>query len=121
VRRGFATRVAVFADPPDAEDLEFTRRGVPYYDAASVSIQQLKALGVESTEQIGRAVTGTDDESSELPRWAKERGFRVIILVCTRDHSRRLRRALQREMTAPKRRSSCSPPPIHSSIPTDGG
>ncbi len=97
-RRGFSSRVAVFADPPDDVDLEFRRRGVPYFDAASVSIQQLRALGVESTEQIGRVVTGTNDEGNALPRWSKARGFRTIIFVCTRDHSRRLRRAIRREM-----------------------
>src|SRR6185503_7963626 len=40
-RSGFATRIAVFTDPPDADvDREFIRRGVPYEDAAERSIGQ---------------------------------------------------------------------------------
>src|SRR5256885_15163291 len=35
VGKGIATRVAVFADPPDAVDREVLRRGLPYEDAAA--------------------------------------------------------------------------------------
>ena len=36
---GIATQVAVFADPPTAEDHEFIRRGLPYEDEASRQIR----------------------------------------------------------------------------------
>jgi hypothetical protein len=43
---GIATQVAVFADPPTAEDHEFIRRGLPYEDEAARQIRQLRSLGV---------------------------------------------------------------------------
>jgi hypothetical protein len=96
VKEGLAPRVAVFSDPPDNVDREFIRRGVPYFNAAAVSIQQLHALGVAAVEQMPPTVTGTEDEGKELPRWCLEKGFHTIIFVSTADHSRRSRRVLGR-------------------------
>jgi hypothetical protein len=99
VHGGLATRVAVFADPPDpVVDREFLRRGVPYEDAGERSIRQLRALGVETVEQIPRAVVGTEDEGRVLPEWCGQHGFRSVIVVTNPDHSRRLRRVLRRAM-----------------------
>jgi hypothetical protein len=39
VHQGIASRVAVFADPPDATDREFLRRGVRYHDEAAFSVE----------------------------------------------------------------------------------
>jgi len=99
VQSGVSTRVAVFADPPDAVvDREFVRRGVPYDDWAARSIQQLNGLGVKTVEVIPRAVAGTDDESRVLPEWCDQRRLGSVLVVTTSDHSRRLRRALRRSM-----------------------
>jgi len=98
LQKGLAARIAVFADPPGPVDREFLRRGVAYFDAAEVSIRELKALGVDSVEQIPRSVAGTEDEGRVLPAWCDQQGFRTVILVSTRDHSRRVRRVLSRAM-----------------------
>jgi hypothetical protein len=99
VKTGVAPRVAVFADPPDpVVDREFLRRGIPYEDAGARMLRQLKALGVETTEEIPRAVAGTSDEGKVLPEWCARRGFRAVVVVTTADHSRRLRRVLRRSM-----------------------
>lgn len=98
VHAGFAPRVAVFADPPDAEDQEFIRRGLPYEDGAARSIRQLTSLGVVNVERIPRAVTGTEAEGDVLPDWCDQRRFRTVIVVTTADHSRRIRRVLRRAM-----------------------
>jgi hypothetical protein len=98
VHRGIAARVAVFADPPDAVDLEFIRRGVPYEDAAARSTRQLRSLGVTLIERIPRAIAGTEAEAEVLPDWCDQHQFRSIVVVSTTDHSRRLRRVLQRSM-----------------------
>jgi hypothetical protein len=98
VHEGVATRVAVFADPPDPMDRELIRRGVPYEDRAARSIQQLKALGIEGTEQIPIAVAGTEDEGRVLPDWCDQRGLRSVVIVSSSEHSRRLRRVLHRSM-----------------------
>jgi DUF218 domain len=97
VQAGVATRVALFADPPDAVDQEFLRRGVPYEDRAAVSARQLRALGVTAIEQIARG-SGTDAEARVLREWCVRQHIRSLIFVTTRDHSRRSRRVVQRSM-----------------------
>ena len=98
VHEGVATRVAVFADQVDPVDREFIRRGVHDEPLAARSIRQLHALGVETTEEIPIAVGGTEDEGRVLPDWCEERGFRSVVIVSLSDHSRRLRRVLDRSM-----------------------
>jgi uncharacterized SAM-binding protein YcdF (DUF218 family) len=98
VHRGTATRVAVFADPPDHLDRELITRGVPYEDAAVRSIRQLRFLGVANVEQIPYTVDGTEDESRVLPVWVARRAFSSVVVVSTPDHSRRVRRVLRRAM-----------------------
>jgi hypothetical protein len=96
VREGVSTRVAVFDDPPDAIDREFLRRGLPYHNATTRFTEDLQRLGVRTIERIPKAVSGTGDEGRVLPAWIAQRGFRSVIVVCTSDHSRRVRRVLGR-------------------------
>jgi uncharacterized SAM-binding protein YcdF (DUF218 family) len=98
VRAGIATRVAVFEDPPDRSDREFMKRGVPHYDAAELSVQQLHGLGLTLVTVIRRSVAGTNDEAAVLPAWCIENGYRSVLVVTSADHSRRMRRVLQRAM-----------------------
>jgi hypothetical protein len=96
VHEQVASRVALFADPPDAVDREFLRRGVAYHNAAAVSVGQLHDLGIDAVEVIPRTVTGTNDESRDLAAWCSEHGYRAVIFVSTVDHSRRTARMLAR-------------------------
>src|ERR1700738_3604002 len=98
VRSRIATRVAVFTDPPSGEDHEFIRRGLPYEDAAARQIRQLRSLGVMDVVQIPRTDAGTGGEAQVLPPWCDQHQFRSIVFVAARDHSRRLRRLLDRVM-----------------------
>lgn len=100
VRAGVATRVALFPDPPDAIDREFTRRGVPYNNLAATSTIQLHALGINSVELIPWTVTGTTDEGEVLKLWCAQEHFRTLLFVSTTDHSRRSRRLLGRALRA---------------------
>jgi hypothetical protein len=106
---GIAARVAVFADPPDVVDREFARRGIAYEDRASVSSRQLRALGVTAVEQIPRASAGTQAEADVLPPWCDQHRFGAIVVVSTRDHSRRLRRLLDRAMRGHQTRATVRP------------
>jgi hypothetical protein len=96
LRAHLADRVALFADPPDAVDREFLRRGVPYHNAAAVSVGQLHDLGIDAVEVISRTVTGTSDESQVLATWCLGHGYHTVIFVSTLDHSRRTARILAR-------------------------
>ena len=97
VHSGVSKRVAVFADPPSGEDYEFIRRGFLYEDAAARQIRQLRTLGVTDVVQIPK-VEGTESEGQALPQWSDEQHLRSIVVVATKDHSRRLRRVLDRSM-----------------------
>jgi hypothetical protein len=97
VQSGISKRVAVFDDPPSGEDYEFIRRGLPYEDAGARQIRQLKSLGVTDVVHISR-IDGTEAEGRELPLWCDEQHLRSIVVVATKDHSRRLARVLDRAM-----------------------
>jgi hypothetical protein len=97
VRSGVSKRVAVFTDPPSGEDYEFIRRGLPYEDVAARQTRRLKSLGVTDVVQIAR-VDGTESEGQVLPPWCDEHQLRSVVVVATTDHSRRLRRVLDRVM-----------------------
>jgi hypothetical protein len=109
VQRGIATRVAVFADPPTAEDREFIRRGLPYEDEAARQIRQLRSLGVTDVVQISRTDVGTEGEGQVLALWCAQHQFRSIVFVAARDHSRRLRRVLDRVMKGHATRATVRP------------
>jgi hypothetical protein len=92
VQSGIATRVAVFSDPLH----EFIRRGLP--GRAARQIRQLKSLGVTDVVQIPTTEVGTNAEARTLLPWCDQHQFQSIVLVTTRDHSRRSRRVLNRVM-----------------------
>ena len=98
VHAGAAPLVAVFAGPPDRLEQELIRRGAPYEDSAVRTTRELNALGVRRVEQIDLSVTGTDDESRALPVWLAQHSVKSVIVVCTTDHSRRVRRVMRRSM-----------------------
>ncbi len=93
-----AQRVAVFTDSPSGEDQEFIRRGLPYEDEGARQIRQLKSLGVKDVVQIRRADSGTGGEGQILPSWLVEHKIRSVVFVAAKDHSRRVRRVLDRAM-----------------------
>jgi len=88
----------VFADPPDEVDREFLRRGVPYEDRADRSIRQLESLGVTAVERVPIAAAGSEDEGEILPAWCDRQQLGSVVVVSTADHSRRMRRLLDRSM-----------------------
>jgi hypothetical protein len=109
VQSGIATRVAIFNDPPSAEDLEFVRRGLPYEDGGARQTRQLRWLGVVDVVHIPRTDAGSQGEAQVLPPWCDEHQFRSIVFVTTSDHSRRLRRVLDRVMKGHSTRVTVRP------------
>jgi hypothetical protein len=109
VQSGISTRVAVFSDPPSGEDFEFIRRGLPYDDAGTRQIRQLKLLGVTDIVQIPRTDAGTEGEGQVLPPLCDQQAFRSIVFVVARDHSRRIRRMLDRVMKGHPTRITVQP------------
>ena len=102
VHSGVSNRVAVFHDPPTSVDQEFLRRGIPYEDRAAVSTRQLELLGVHNVEQIPRSASGSEQEGEILPDWCDKHQYRSIVLITSKDHSKRLTRILHRSMKNPQ-------------------
>jgi len=109
VQSGISKRVAVFMDPPSGVDHEFIRRGLPYEDAEARQIRQLRSLGVTDVVQIPRTDVGTEGEGQVLPRWCEQHQLRSIVFVAAMDHSRRLRRLLDRAMKGHPTRVTVQP------------
>ena len=97
VHDGVSKRVAVFMDPPSEQDDEFIRRGLPYESEAEKQIRELKSLGVTDIVRIS-PVDGTEEEVKALPPWCDEHKLQSIVFVAHTDHTRRLRRVLDRIM-----------------------
>jgi hypothetical protein len=97
VRSGVSKRVAVFHNDPSTVHDEFIRRGLSYEDTGARQIRQLTSLGVTDVEQIS-SIAGTEGEGDVLPLWCDEQHLRSIVVVASKDHSRRLRRVLDRAM-----------------------
>jgi hypothetical protein len=97
VRSGVSKRVAVFDEPQKIDHTEFVRRGLPYEDEGARQIRELMTLGVTDVVHISK-VNGTGDEGQALPQWSDEQHLQSIVVVATKDHSRRLRRVLDRAM-----------------------
>lgn len=98
VREGVAARIAIFADPPSGDDFEFIRRGLPYDDMSARRIRQLELLGMSNIATIPSEEAGTDGEGRALPAWCDRNAVGSIVVVASRDHSRRLRRVFLRFM-----------------------
>jgi hypothetical protein len=97
VHSGVSKRVAIFDQPPKIEHTEFVRRGLPYEDEGARQVRELATLGVTDVVHISK-VNGTGDEGQALPQWSDEQHLQSMVVVATRDHSRRLRRVLDRAM-----------------------
>jgi hypothetical protein len=70
---------------------------------------------------IPRTDVGTEGEAQVLPPWCDQHQFRSIVFVAARDHSRRLRRVLDRVMKGPRIRVTVRPARHSNFDPTDGG
>lgn len=99
VQSGISKRVAVFKDPPSLEDHEFIRRGVPDADEGARQIRQLRSLGVTDVVRISTIEgASTEGEGQALRPWCDEHQLQSVVFVADKDHSRRVRRVLDRVM-----------------------
>jgi hypothetical protein len=97
VRSGLAPRVAVLVAHADPAMQELRRRGV--LSATELwPTRLIRTLGVSAVEEIAVSVEGTDAEGPVLADWLVRHNLRTAIVVSTADHSRRLRRILDRSM-----------------------
>jgi hypothetical protein len=104
VHQGLASRVVVLVDGRDEAEIELVRRGVLSANQVSWLVDLLRQLKVEHVESLTDSGNGTEAESRALPEWCDRNHLRAVIIVSLPDHSRRLRRLLQRSMKGHKTR-----------------
>lgn len=97
VRRGLASRVAVFEREVSPLQRELQRRGLPYLDIQDHELRLLRALGVTNIDLIP-PVVGTNDEGAVLRDWCKAQSIHSVLFISVADHSRRTRRVLNRAL-----------------------
>jgi hypothetical protein len=98
VSDGVASRVAVVGEPPRLEDLEFVRRGLPDTGAAAVKLRELALLGIADVELIAAGDSGTHADSDALRSWCDRTRYGSVIVVVNADHSRRMKRIIERSL-----------------------
>lgn len=98
VRSGLASRVVVIADQADPALKELSRRGASISDRFDEYIKGLKLLGIHDVVEIPHGVSGTDDTGATLAAWCRLQRCTSVIIVCSPDHSRRVRRVMRRAM-----------------------
>ena len=96
-RQGIASRVAVLVPELEPSRRELIRRGVVGVGDHWV-VSLMKRLGVQTIEEIPGYSTGTDADGKLIASWLEERQIRSAILIATSDHSRRLRRIMDRAL-----------------------
>ena len=109
VQSGISKRVSVFVDPPSLQDREFIRRGLPYEDEGARQIRQLRSLGVTDIVRISTIEGGSTGEGQALPPWCDEHQLQSVVFVADKDHSRRVRRVLDRVMKGHSTRVTVQP------------
>lgn len=99
LQSGISKRVAVFENPPSLKDHEFIRRGVPDEVEGARQIRQLRSLGVTDIVRISTIEgASTEGEGQALPPWCDEHQLQSVVFMASKDHSRRVRRVLDRVM-----------------------
>jgi hypothetical protein len=96
VKSGIADRVAVLPEPPKPAELELARRGVPFPTKTEDALRLLGLLGVTEVEVVPTLASSTEAEGLVLVAWCHERQFQRILVLSSPDHSRRVRRVLDR-------------------------
>jgi hypothetical protein len=95
VHRRLAPGVALIIGRPGPASAELMKRGITS-SGESWRARLVRDLGVAKVEEITVPEDGTDAEGPVMAAWLSQHGFRKAIVVSTADHSRRLRRILDR-------------------------
>jgi uncharacterized SAM-binding protein YcdF (DUF218 family) len=91
VRRGIATRVAVFEEASSGD----AGRDADAAERFKRRLDRLAAFGIRDVVALP-AVRGTTEEGPTLARWSRSQGLKSVVVVSLPDHSRRVRRVLRR-------------------------
>ena len=96
-KRGIAPRVAVLGPAPEPSRQELIRRGVVAIGDPWV-VSLMRRLGVQTIEVIPGYSTGTDADGQLIASWLKKNHLRSAVVIATSEHTRRLRRIMDRAL-----------------------
>jgi hypothetical protein len=108
VKSGIATRVAVFR-PSGWRRLRVHPAGAPLRGCGREPDSPTEVAWRDGYHAIPRTDVGTEGEGQVLPPWCDQHQFRSIVFVAAWDHSRRLRRVLDRVIKGPRTRVTVRP------------
>lgn len=99
-KAGMAPRICLFREISDYGERELIARGVPYLRSIDVQIDAMERLGVpRSVITILDQADSTADEASHLLELVKKDHLSRIIIVTSKQHTRRARLVMRRRLT----------------------
>ena len=99
-KAGMAPRICLFREIADYGERELIARGVPYLRSIDVQIEAMEKLSVpRSAITILDQADSTADEASHLLELVKKDHLSRIIIVTSKQHTRRARLVMRRRLT----------------------
>ena len=119
---GWAPRVLLMRQIADFGEAELDRRGVTFQREIDVQVDVLTKLGVPRPAiEILPPQNSTRDEADALFTAATTNHWARVIVVTSKQHTRRARMVIVGAWPAPARRSSCVRPAMTTRMWTTGG
>ena len=98
IHQGVASRVAIFSDPPDGIDAEFNRRGIPWKSGCPIHSGATIPWRYRDRKDSSNSGRNRGRRPRACLTGAICTNVKSIVVVSSRDHSRRLSRVLRRAM-----------------------
>ena len=98
-KEGWAPKIYVLRELSDWGEAELMKRGVPYTRLVDLQIATMNTLGVPRDRiEILDAAGSTAEEAQHVLRLATEQRFTKLIIVTSKQHTRRARLVMNRRL-----------------------
>jgi uncharacterized SAM-binding protein YcdF (DUF218 family) len=99
-KEGWAPRIYVLRELADWGETELIARGIPYTRIVDLQIDTIKKLGVPADRiHVLDAAGSTAEEAQYVLRLATEQRFSKVIIVTSKQHTRRARMVMNRRLS----------------------
>src|SRR5688500_13977174 len=98
-KEGWAPRIYVLRELADWGEVELIARGIPYTRTVDLQVETIKQLGVPAESILVLDAAGsTAEEAQHVLRLATEQRFGKVIVVTSKQHTRRARMVMNRRL-----------------------